>query len=560
MSAKLVQQIHSLLQSCADNGSVWLVEPEQLLSLKLLGLDRIIRSVSNPGGRYLVQLQIWLQSHSSDILDESDDVLDTRSQVIYTMGPQNSLHAAPLRWEIIQKVLGLLKDHLCIRPHETDMTGFLVEPVDKIAAFPNIRIQSDIAQSILEELITQSFKDHKWSSPPHLVPHAIKFVTFHTPPEETIHAISAYSGDEVHVLQTLLCLRGLITSKILLHGLKDKRWRVHYGLDLKRSSLAVPYRAKDFPSLRSEFAHPDITILLTCLSYYYGGLDDEMVWQVITELLRSDTPDLTYSNWMKICCSELPQELRSVKGVDIEDKEILKDRLYPFLRHNKAVIDFYLNTYIFPRSAKEFPYKLSSSGWDLAARRNHRTAGFSGTNDGRFLLPTTIRQVERPSQQHTNAKVIAYLLREENKIVIACADFLSSRGLLDEILKMKPSPRVLLDVGALVLDCSNHEFARSWLVRHEDDRDVSAAVFFDEKENLVVVTRDGTTQTLFDSPYAKRLHQCLIYLDDAHTRGTDLQLPDCQAIVTLGPKVTKDKLVQGTKLVLCSEGSLLKSV
>jgi hypothetical protein len=40
--------------------------------------------------------------------------------------------------------------------------------------------------------------------------------------------------------------------------------------------------------------------------------------------------------------------------------------------------------------------------------------------------------------------------------------------------------------------------------------------------------------------------KCIVYLDDAHTRGTDLKLPrDTRAAVTLGPKVTKDRLVQG---------------
>ena len=38
----------------------------------------------------------------------------------------------------------------------------------------------------------------------------------------------------------------------------------------------------------------------------------------------------------------------------------------------------------------------------------------------------------------------------------------------------------------------------------------------------------------------------LVYLDEIHTRGTDLVLPDgTLAVVTLGARVTKDKFVQG---------------
>jgi hypothetical protein len=61
-----------------------------------------------------------------------------------------------------------------------------------------------------------------------------------------------------------------------------------------------------------------------------------------------------------------------------------------------------------------------------------------------------------------------------------------------------------------------------------------------------VVTPDGRVEPLISSPFNRQLEKCLIYLDDAHTRGTDLMLPQgTRAAVTLGPKVTKDKLIQG---------------
>ncbi|PSN58809.1 hypothetical protein BS50DRAFT_682614 [Corynespora cassiicola Philippines] len=43
----------------------------------------------------------------------------------------------------------------------------------------------------------------------------------------------------------------------------------------------------------------------------------------------------------------------------------------------------------------------------------------------------------------------------------------------------------------------------------------------------------------------KQLDVCLVYLDESHTRGTDLKLPrDYRAAVTLGANLTKDRLVQ----------------
>ncbi|PVF94400.1 hypothetical protein CPB86DRAFT_713347, partial [Serendipita vermifera] len=200
---------------------------------------------------------------------------------------------------------------------------------------------------------------------------------------------------------------------------------------------------------------------------------------------------------------------------------------------------------VFPRQAKEFPSKLSSSGWDLAAKKPNLSTGFSGTNDGRFLLPTTIVQVDRPAQLHTNAKVLSCLLQEENRRVQRYSYYNDSSTLLAEVLGITPRPTVILDVGAQVLDRSNREFSRMWLDACKDDPNVKAVVFF-EQDELVVMTPDGLLQPLRDSPYSEHLDQCIVYLDDAHTRGTDLRLPDALAVVTLGPRITKDKLVQGS--------------
>jgi hypothetical protein len=73
-----------------------------------------------------------------------------------------------------------------------------------------------------------------------------------------------------------------------------------------------------------------------------------------------------------------------------------------------------------------------------------------------------------------------------------------------------------------------------------------AVVYFDEQDELIVERHDGITEKLAFSPFAKQLDKTFVYLDEAHTRGTDLKLPlGSRAAVTLGPKLTKDKLVQG---------------
>jgi len=73
-----------------------------------------------------------------------------------------------------------------------------------------------------------------------------------------------------------------------------------------------------------------------------------------------------------------------------------------------------------------------------------------------------------------------------------------------------------------------------------------AVVYFDENDEIIVRRRDGTTELLLFSSFADNLDRAFVYLDEAHTRGTDLKLPPrSRAAVTLGPRLTKDRLVQG---------------
>lgn len=346
---------------------------------------------------------------------------------------------------------------------------------------------------------------------------------------------------------TLYLLRGLFAHNIIFFILREKRWKVDYGLDLHRTLLAVPYRAKDSPAGRAEFSHPDVAITLTCLSYYYGGLNEDQLETCFQGLYKSDSPTLQYERWVK-GITGLDRRLKNLSGINLDDVKQWKE-IVGIFKYNKAVIDFYLAEVVFPREAKEFKDKLSTSGWDIAGEKTHPTTGFSGTNDNRYLLPLSIEQIDRDAQLSTNARVLSYLLQEENSYV-SLPDNDHERFDFQKILSILNkggggSVRVLLDVGAQVLELSNYQVAETWLKKVPKDN-VEAAVFFDDKDVLTVVTRDGLREPLLVSAFAQKLEKCVVYLDEAHTRGTDLKLPiNTRAAVTLGPGLTKDRLVQG---------------
>ena len=85
---------------------------------------------------------------------------------------------------------------------------------------------------------------------------------------------------------------------------------------------------------------------------------------------------------------------------------------------------------------------------------------------------------------------------------------------LSILAAQKPEIRVLLDVGAQMLDLRSRELAKAWLAISTK---VSAAIYFNEDDDLTVLTRDGNTHLFISSPFAQQLDQCIVYLDDAHT-------------------------------------------
>lgn len=122
-------------------------------------------------------------------------------------------------------------------------------------------------------------------------------------------------------MKPLLLLRGLLAGGVLGFAFYDKRWRVNYGLDPSRlpmTKLALPYKGKDNPSPRSEFSHPDVIIILTCLSYYYGGLEDKVLYLALEHLIRSDQAHMEYQEWVDDV-PDLPPGLHALGGINITD-------------------------------------------------------------------------------------------------------------------------------------------------------------------------------------------------------------------------------------------------
>ncbi|KAG2112538.1 uncharacterized protein F5147DRAFT_791077 [Suillus discolor] len=548
INSSKVQMYRDLMQECMDTKGILVVQPDHILSFQLMAVDLQLsnrtEAADNMLRTHILRTQLWLDNHTRDILDESDEILHVRYQLVYTVGLQKSLEGHPERWTTTQQVLSLVAKHA---PRlMTEFPSRSEVSIREHGGSPFIRVLHPTAgealiQWIAKDVINGALENISFDQAPFHVKEAVcRFIATENISSTCVSVVEDHYKHTT-VWPGLLVLRGLLACGILVYALKERRWRVDYGLTPKRTMLAVPFRAKDMPSLRAEFGHPDVAITLTCLSYYYGGLTLQQLMLCFELLLKQDNPTLEYESWV-LGLQSVPDSLRQLSGINTESAEQLPDlqRLFEF---HKAVIDFYLSRVVFPKEAKAFPSKLTRSGWDLAQEKRHLTTGFSGTNDNRYLLPSSIVQHDLDYQRSTNARVLAFLLRPENNYYRPIPSGQKVQRFIDTLIAQTPEVRVLLDVGAQMLELKNQELAEAWL---RAKCDAQAAVFVNDDDEIVVISRDGMVEPLVSSPFAQQLDQCVIYLDDAHTRGTDVKLPSgFRAAVTLGPKVTKDRLMQG---------------
>ncbi|KAF8244797.1 hypothetical protein K440DRAFT_665544 [Wilcoxina mikolae CBS 423.85] len=567
MGVEQANVVRTLYGDCMRMGGIVLAQPEHIQSFKLLGLEWLSKAKNKKGKKkdltvnkmydevaeILVETQRWLEDTSRDILDESDEILNVRHELIYSIGSPALIQNAPDRWLIIQEIFDLIQNH--VRESTLKPDDYEIGVTQNLAQFPPIRIlQTRAGIELVKDIASKIVRDglpainFRFLSP-QMRRLAKEFITNPDMVRVDGQQLLDYCNQAENDISTatLFLLRGLFAHNIIFFILKEKRWKVDYGLDLRRTMLAVPYRAKDSPAGRAEFSHPDVAITLTCLSYYYGGLNEEQLETCFRGLYKSDSPTMQYERWIR-GITALDRSLQSLSGVNLDDGKQWKE-IARIFKHNKSVIDFYLAEVVFPREAKEFKDKLSTSGWDIAGEKVHPTTGFSGTNDNRHLLPLSIEQHDRKAQLNTNARVLSYLLQPENSYVAIeetyhePLNFRKILAILTDEEKTVPV-RVLLDVGAQVLELSNDQVAETWL-NNAPSQDVEAAVFFDDKDILTVITRDGIREPLMISAFAQKLDKCVVYLDETHTRGTDLKLPvGTRAAVTLGPGLTKDRLVQ----------------
>ncbi|KAK5657566.1 hypothetical protein OQA88_3140 [Cercophora sp. LCS_1] len=557
----LYSRLHELTR---QRRGIVLAAPEHLLSYKLSGLQRLADSLLDEA-REMIAFQARLSETCRDVLDESDYTLGVKTQLIYPGGPQLPLDGQPHRWTVIQALLQLAEDHFPGLqddfPHSMKLSG-------RLGGFPVAHFLQPDAEDELVRRIARDVSSGRTAVLaraglaqrfPSALLQEILSNSDRADPDSVELAARQFPNAKA-AADSILLVHGLVQGRILITCLK-KRWNVQYGFHPARAPLAVPFHAKGVPSEQSEFGHPDVALILTCLSFYHAGITAAQFRQSLQHVLSSDDPVAEYDKWTQGL--GVLGHLRHCSSISLENEQQV-DQLWRILRFSRIVLNYYINAFVFPAHARQFDLKMQASGWDLPLLPLPRapyapgelkppsaatsspsprpmSTGFSGTNDNRLLLPLTIKQQDLESLHHTNAQVLTHLLQPRNR-EYHCVRWRVNREeeLTAELARRRI--RVLIDAGAYVLGRDNQSLVKTWLAK---DTQAKAAVYFGADNQPWVQYRSEKQALLISTPFAESLDECLVYLDEAHTRGVDLGLPrNARGALTLAIGQTKDHTVQ----------------
>ena len=546
---KNVKILKKLYKECKSMKGIILTLPEHMLSFQLKGIE-MCRLENKDLGQKLIDLEKWIDDNARDILDESDEILSFKYQLVYSVGKQSAISGGALRWQISQAVLILAREYFdYIKEKYGDDAVELLKNTEYPMAFPYFRLLNRDPYPELCELICTDILKGKSTEICFLeltsseIDFVKPYILSSSICEDCRTKVKKIFLDNNIRFMIVKILRGLFAYDVF-YNVISKRWRVDYGINPKRSKIlqAVPYRAKDVPAERAQYEHPDVVIFLTQLSYYYSGLSDLQLDAVFNDLCNQPANNEEYERWIKILIKycNVDESIKEYSGINLSDYIQKTKILFPKMRMHPFVINYWLNLFLYPKEAKQFTLKLSKSAWDICREKNHPMTGFSGTNDSKILLPLNAKYFSIKELKHTNGTLISHLLLKENNRYDTLKPDCTGFDIIEEIAGCE-KVKLLLDVGALMLNLDNESVAKRWL---KSRTDMEAAVFFKDND-LVVINRKGQITEFEMSTYRRYLDACVIYLDDCHTRGTDLKIPTgTVGAVTLGRGVTKDKLMQ----------------
>jgi hypothetical protein len=203
-------------------------------------------------------------------------------------------------------------------------------------------------------------------------------------------------------------------------------------------------------------------------------------------------------------------------------------------------------------------FRLTATSWNLAQNKSNNIVGFSGTNDNHRILPLQVHQYFASKEENpdpilnqldgTNGKMLKVMMDHTIEVHQLGSEAHNSQLLtnviqegIDGTMQMM---HALIDCGALLAGTDLHNFSKEILGIIPVET-FGGVLFFDgaKSQEWVILERSGRLLQKDISPIKES--ETFAIFDEPRCRGTDLKLrSDTIALLTLAPKLCKDKLMQ----------------
>ena len=551
-------KMYDNLSRCRESRGAICIAPEHRLSLELKWFE--LRSSIN--GADNVNVCSLLQKIKSlpylDIIDESDEVLRHKYQLIYSVGSCFSLPDGVDRCVACQAVLYQLQVNeevakILSIPEVSRRVSVLTAhgagAFDDIRLLPGpefLQIRHTLMKQLVSGIIDNPPHHMRWLKKSPTLRN--KIITFATDPKDCWPP----SIEQIQLRQ-LLAMRGLLAYGIFENCLVA-RHRKDYGVDQRRGFKcrgAVPYRASDTPSDSSEYKQVEMFLLRTILAYYHSSISRTEVKEAVSLLLILGpiAQCAEYALWLESARPTMTHEqlnsLDSVAKLDLTN-EVQLDLLHDVFRYNMATINFWLNTCVFPTETLQFPHSLIANAFHLADNNQGKVIGFSGTKDTHLLLPHQVEQSMHvhPELTATDGKMLDLIGPKNNQTVEVIDESINvSSGVLQ--LAAGRGYNSLIDAGGTMAGLSNGVVAMRILeLLSRCGSALKGVVYFDVSDNTWYII-DLREKCLPKGSSPIHESEAFVYFDESRCRGADMKLSsDARALLTIGPGMCKDKLIQ----------------
>lgn len=360
-----VNKIYDTLKYCQAIGGFLVLRPEDFGSMILKKEELYVNNlIQNTQTKIIInKLQDILTLPYYDILDESDEILHYRKQIVYSIGSQEQLKSRIYRCEIVQELLLIFRHNQEIGSILSSISTRKQDNIshfeyDQLLLLPSKEldhIKPKISELILNILINSPSESFNWIRRVKNIEKVKNFILKSSIRENEF--IRSHEFSDIKYFEMILMLRGMLGMDILYHCLQ-KIYNVQFGLlheENRNKFIAVPYLGADSPSERSEFSHPDCAIIYTTISWYNYGINRSQLKEVFYHLLAcgESKQEYIYNTFFKLI-KEVEDEdseelirINSIRKIDLSN-EIQLNILEKYYCRNMKVINYFLNYFVYP--------------------------------------------------------------------------------------------------------------------------------------------------------------------------------------------------------------------